>query len=369
MRLYVHWPFCISLCAYCDFNSRVADRTVLKSYRETLLEEIRTWSLIIPEDERFLESLYLGGGTPSTMSGDEVNDLLDDVSLYFALSRDAEVTIEVNPASWTYRDFCIANAGGFNRFSIGIQSLNDNVLSLLGRAHNSGDARKAVQHALRLGDAAVSVDVLYALPAMGIESMRTTIDEVLGWHPHHISAYALTMEEATRLPGLISSAGISLPGDDETADQYLEICGKLKACGYEQYEISNFCLPGYHSRHNLAYWKREQYLGIGVGAHSLLYGCRFFNMSTVLGYMKRIRAGLLAVERCERMDKIDEFEELIMLGMRTSEGIPEEILIMNQGSITNLESLGLLHRWRGRICLTTRGMFLSNAVIGELLYA
>ncbi len=369
MRLYIHWPFCVSRCTYCDFNSRVAKTEVMKSYREALLEEIRTWSLILPEDDRCLESLYLGGGTPSTMSGCEVNDLLRDVNRCFTLHPGAEVTVEVNPASWSFRDFCSAKAGGFNRFSIGVQSLSDEILSFLGRAHDSGDAREAVGQALSLGDVDVSIDILYALPAVGKDSLKRTLKEVLDWHPHHISAYALTIEKDTRLQRLLSTTGISLPGEDDAADQYLDICAQLKAYGYKQYEISNFCLPGHHSRHNLTYWRRGQYLGFGAGAHSLLDRCRFSNFSSVLDYNKRIGLGHLAVERCEYLDAGEEFEEIVMLGMRTSDGIPEELLQRSKSSIRDMERLGLLHRRRGQVCLTPRGMFLSNAVIGELLYA
>jgi oxygen-independent coproporphyrinogen-3 oxidase len=367
MRLYIHWPFCVSRCSYCDFNSRVAGSSVIQVYRRALLEEIGIWSMITSKEGRHLESIYLGGGTPSTMSGDEASDLLRKVSCYFNLRPGAEVTIEVNPASWTYDDFASARDGGFNRFSIGVQSLEDDMLRFLERAHDSNDAREAMRSVLSLGDAAISVDILFALPLFGSVSFTETLDEVLEWQPHHISAYALTGENNVRLPALLSAAGLSLPEEDEAADQYLEVYERLKAGGYEQYEISNFCLPGYHSRHNLAYWRREEYLGMGAGAHSFFNRYRFSNQRSVLCYMKSIKSGHLAVERCDYVNPAEELEEKVMLGLRTSHGIPEELLEGCHEIIGNMEGLDLLGRVRGRVRLTPRGMFVSNAVISELL--
>jgi oxygen-independent coproporphyrinogen-3 oxidase len=338
----------------------------MEGYREALLKEIDAWSHLIGEEGRVLESLYLGGGTPSTMGGGEVAGMIEEVGRGFALQPGAEVTVEVNPATWSCEDYAAARDGGVNRFSVGVQSLDDGVLRLLTRAHDAGEAREAACHALRTGGT-VSVDLLYALPAGGLESLLRTVDEVLTWRPHHLSVYALALEERAPLARRLRAGDISLPGEDEAADQFLEVLERLRAAGYRQYEISNFCLPGYHSRHNLAYWRREEYLGIGAGAHSLLGKCRFSNLVPVLGYMKRIRKGLLPVERCEILDAGEELEEEIMLGLRTSDGIPEGLLRNSVGYLEDLESMGLLLKRGGRVLLTPEGMLLSNAVIVGLL--
>jgi oxygen-independent coproporphyrinogen-3 oxidase len=367
MRLYIHWPFCVSRCGYCDFNSRVADRRVMRDYRKALVREVKIWSSLLCGGGSGLQSLYLGGGTPSTLSGDEASALLQEVAGSFSLPSGAEVTIEVNPASWTNRDFARAKAGGFNRFSIGVQSLDDRVLRLLGRPHGSIQAREAVCRAMEIGGAAVSVDLLYGLPLGGCESLQNTVNEVLSWRPQHISTYALTLEEKVPLRKRLAEEGLVMPEEDEVAEQYFLIQERLEGAGYLHYEISNYCLPGYQSRHNLAYWRREDYLGVGAGAHSLLGKCRFHNTPSLLGYMSRIGQGCLAVEGCEFLDHKEEQEEEIMLGLRTREGIPETLLEGARVDLDGMERLGLLKRRAGKVALTPKGMVLCNAVLVELI--
>lgn len=369
MRLYVHWPFCVSRCTYCDFNSRLAKRRVMQAYGEVLLEEINVWSSLLQERDRKIRSLYMGGGTPSTLGGDEVSDLIRGIARYFRLREGAEVTVEVNPATWTYSDFVAARCGGVSRFSIGVQSLHERTLHMLGRAHGAEEARQAFRYAFQAGGAAVAVDLLYALPTGGLVSLMRTLDEVIDWRPHHISVYALTLKEKAPLAKRLYAGEIALPGEDETVDQYLALSEKLGRAGYEQYEICNFCLPGYRCQHNQAYWRREEYLGVGAGAHSLLGKCRFSNFSSVLGYMNEIRASHLAVERCQALDVGEELEEQIILGLRTSDGVSECLLQGRTARLSDLEDLKLLQRSRGRVHLTPQGMMLSNAVILELLPA
>jgi oxygen-independent coproporphyrinogen-3 oxidase len=352
MRLYIHWPFCISRCAYCDFNSRLADRRTMSRYREAMNREAHFWSCLIDDSERELESVYLGGGTPSTLDGREVGHMLKELTRGFKICADAEVSIEINPATWSYDDFSEAKAGGFNRFSIGVQSLDDDVLRILGRSHSASQASRAVGHALRVGGASVGVDILYGLPLGGIDALEKTLEEVLSWRPEHLR----------RLRG----TGREMPTDDEVADQYLMMRERLQRAGYMQYEVSNYCLPGRHSRHNMAYWKREDYLGIGAGAHSKLCKCRLFNSPSLLRYMGSIRQGLLPVEYCELLAAEEELMEEIMLGLRTREGIPSYLLQDNDIGVRYMEDLGLLEKRGERFNLTGRGMLLSNAVIAEL---
>jgi len=369
VRLYAHWPFCLSRCAYCDFNSRVAARRHMEAYRLALYAELEAWACMLEENKRRLSSIYLGGGTPSTLSGAEISALLGKMTGRFMLHSDAEVTVEVNPANWSYEDFTAACAGGVNRMSIGVQSLHDPSLRLLGRAHDRDAAMEAVRHALRCGVRSVSTDLLYGLPGMDVASLERCLDEILETGPQHLSIYALTLSGRSPLSLAVSRGEVSLPCEDEVADQYMAAVEKLRTEGYEHYEISNFCLPGHHSRHNLAYWKREEYLGLGAGAHSLLGRCRFYNTDSILGYVNMLGKSQMAVDGWELLDAADEREEAIMLGLRTSRGVPENILDAGGDHLDDLEFRGLLARRLGRVSLTTRGMLVSNSLIAALLSA
>lgn len=369
MRIYIHWPFCISRCSYCDFNSRVAGRRTMRDYMRALLRELDAWACMLNGEDRWLDSIYLGGGTPSVLSGGEISSLLDEVRSRFYVHDGTEVTVEVNPATWDRDDYAAAHAGGVNRISIGLQSLSDRQLSLLGRAHDAEAARKAVMYALDCGAASVSADLLYGLPGMDNETLLGCLYEVLEMGIHHLSMYALTLSERTRLAHSVADGEITLPDEEEVAEQYLAASGALGARGYEHYEISNFSLPGHHSRHNLAYWEREEYLGIGAGAHSLLGKYRFHNLESVLAYIRVLARGKLAVAECEVLTVADELEETIMLGLRTSRGIQLAGLGSKDNCLDEMEDDGFLVRDGGRVCLTDRGMLVSNALIVRLMPA
>ena len=369
MRLYLHWPFCISRCSYCDFNTRVAGGKVMREYREALSAELHTWSLMVSGVESPLRSLYVGGGTPSTMSGEEVAELVSEAAGLFGLSDGAEVTVEVNPATWSYRDFVHARAGGVNRFSIGVQSTHDRTLHLLGRAHDAGEAMQAVENALRCGAHSVSVDLMYGLPYGDGGSLRRSLREVLELRPHHLSLYALTLAHRSPLAARIAGGEVVPAEEEGVVEEYTQACSQLRAAGYGRYEISNFCIPGHHSRHNLAYWNREEYLGVGAGAHSLLGKCRFSNATSVLSYIKGLRGGNMAVQEAEMLTEQEEREERIMLGLRTSRGVARPLMGGAEDRMEELEEGGLLTTGGGRVRLTTRGILVSNEVIARLLAA
>jgi oxygen-independent coproporphyrinogen-3 oxidase len=369
MRLYVHWPFCVSRCSYCDFNSRVASKRFMRDYMRALLAELDLWACRLKDTDTGLRSVYLGGGTPSTLSGKEISGLLGGIAERFGMHEDAEISVEVNPATWTAEDHAAACAGGVNRVSIGVQSLHDPFLSLLGRAHDATDAIRAIRDAKSSGAASVSVDLLFGLPGMDVGLLLNTLREILETKPHHVSLYALTLSEKSPLSRAISRGEISLPDEDDVAEQYLVACEVLSMQGYEHYEISNFCMPGHHSRHNMAYWGREEYLGVGAGAHSFLGRNRFHNTSSLLAYIRAMAEGRLTPQECERIDATGELEENIMLGLRTSLGVPASIIGIESQRLEDLENRGLLRRKEGRVHLTRRGMLVSNALIAEMLPA
>jgi oxygen-independent coproporphyrinogen-3 oxidase len=369
VRLYIHWPFCISRCTYCDFNTRVAGNRVVRDYYRAMLSEMDNRSLSLEHGSRMLKSVYLGGGTPSTMKGGEAASLLAEVAKRFAIPDDAEVTIEVNPATWSFSDFNAARYGGFNRFSIGVQSLDDGILHLLGRRHDSVQARFAVLNAARCGAASVSVDLIYGIPGIDEKAIVRCLEEALELGPHHVSLYALTLSPGTALYRELFAAGIWPPDEDAVADQYITAVNSLRKAGFERYEISNFCREGHHSRHNLSYWTREEFMGVGAGAHSYLGKCRLSNIPSVLGYTRSISAEGMAIAECEPLTPHEEMEEEVMLGLRTSRGVPERLLVDRRDRLDELQKEGLLVRGKGRVSLTTRGMLLSNAVIASLLAA
>ena len=369
MRLYIHWPFCISRCSYCDFNSRAGASRHMRAYMEALLAELDTWSSLLGEENKRLLSIYLGGGTPSTLRGTEVSVLLEEVYARFEIAEGAEVTLEVNPSTWAAGDFTAACAGGANRISVGVQSLHDPALGLLGRAHDAVAALEAVENALRAGPASVSADLIYGLPGLDTEMLLGSLQRVLDTGAQHISLYALTLSKRSPLYRTLQNGGPNLPAEDEVADEYLAACEVLDVAGFEQYEISNFCLHGHHSRHNLGYWNREEYLGVGAGAHSCIGNWRFHNTSSLLAYIRAAGEGRLAWEGWEHIDAPGRREEEIMLGLRTSLGVPEGALNAGGNHLDDLEELGLLRVSSGRVRLTRQGMMVSNALIAELLPA
>ena len=339
----------------------------MQRYRTSLFREIEAWSSWLSPQDRRVDSLYIGGGTPSTISGEELGELYREAARRFQIEPGAEITVEVNPATWGRDDFKAAASYGINRFSIGIQSLDRDQLRLLGRPHSAGDALRSVGYARDAGDVVISVDLLYALPGKSGRTLMTTLDRLLESGPHHVSLYALTLERRTPLARLRANGTITLPGEDEAADQYLHALEKLESRGYQQYEISNFCLPGFRCRHNLAYWRREQYLGLGAGAHSFIANCRFNNVRSLLDYMGRINRDVSPISGWEDLDAIDGLFEEIMLGLRMSDGVPESLLSKKRNSIDILERKELLRRREGRVLLTSRGMLLSNMILRDLL--
>ncbi len=360
MRLYVHWPFCVSRCAYCDFNTRVGDRRRMRLYLDALLVELDLWAGLLRLGDRPLESVYLGGGTPSTLSGPEASTLLAEVQRRFGLVEGAEVTVEVNPATWSGADFAAARAGGVGRFSIGVQSLHDPTLRVLRRAHTAAEALKAIEDARAVGASSVSADLLYGLPGMDSRMLLADLRRVFAAGVDHLSLYALTLSAATPLARSLARGDLSLPDEDETAEQYLAACEMIGAAGYEHYEISNFCLPGHRCLHNLAYWERKQYLGVGAGAHSLLGGYRLHNRTSLLSYRRELSGGRLPLEGCELIDGRGEREESIMLGLRTSRGVPEGQLAAEEGFRELLQRCGLMHWNGGRVTKTPGALGLYN---------
>ena len=351
LGLYLHIPFCKRKCAYCDFYSAVFTQEVLEKYVNALKREIKQWGGKI---NRPIDTIYLGGGTPSLLN-DYLPQLLECIRLSFSVCDNAEITLEVNPSGDVEQVLKNAKAAGINRLSIGAQSGTDAELSLLGRTHNAADTANAVKIARGLGFSDISLDLMIGLPHSNLKSLNRNIDFLLSLNPEHISAYILKIEEGTRF--FTQENELNLPDDDMVSDQYLFMCDRLEKAGFSHYEISNFAKNGFESRHNLKYWHCEEYLGIGPSAHSFLGGKRFYYPRDLKSFI----SGNQPVPDGNGGDKVEK----LMLALRLKKGVPLEYLPDYKANL--FIKNGFAEKDHKNFFLTNKGMLVSNQVITELL--
>lgn len=307
--LYLHIPFCHKKCAYCDFYSTVSTQKI-DEYIAALLDE---WNIRKDSLRGAIDTIYIGGGTPSILSPDRILRLLDALPVESA----SEITIEMNPENVTPQFVKLLLNYGVNRFSMGVQSLRDKELKLLGRRHNSADALRAAEILMSMC-ANVSLDVMFGIPGQTLPSWSDTVKGIISLLPHHISAYSLMLEHGTLMYRQIYRGDVSLPSQESNHEMYALLCQELRDAGYSHYEISNFAREGFRSRHNSAYWNLTEYLGIGASAHSFNgLNERSANPAKLSDYMSR-RSATATVERLSEKEMI---EEAVMLGLRTSAGL------------------------------------------------
>lgn len=352
--LYIHIPFCAKKCLYCDFYSAVISEKVYNGFLSALMREIRYWG---KKCGRPVDTVYLGGGTPSVL-GDDIAPLMREVYEDFDLLPGAEITVECNPGCDS-SFFTAAKAAGVNRISLGVQAGNDKRLKSLGRTHTVKDSVTAFSAARQAGFDNISCDIMIALPESSMETLAEDIGFVCSLSPEHISAYILKIEPNTAF--YKRRDALCLPDDDFAADQYLFLSKELQSRGYEHYEISNFAREGKKSRHNLKYWRCEEYLGLGPSAHSFLSGKRFYYPRDLKGFI----AGNAPVPDGAGGDRA----ERVMLALRTNDGVPlSELGEAARIKARTFEQKELLVISGGKITLTDKGMLLSNSIITELLY-
>ncbi len=359
--IYIHIPFCLKKCGYCSFYSVAPDCLKKENYVKRISEELKKWG---GQTTRPIDTLYIGGGTPSLLREDELSKIFVAVGENFNLLPDAEITVEVNPGDNTEEFLTAAKRLGVNRISVGVQSASDEELRLLGRRHSFEDAKRTVAVAKRLGLENISADIMIGLPGSNAKTLKQSIEGILSLNTCHISAYILKLEEDSAL----YKAGVSLPDDDEVADQYLMMCDHFKKAGFEHYEISNFAKSGKQSRHNNRYWLLSDYIGIGPAAHSFLGGRRFYYPADLSDFLDRAKV----VPDGEGGDR----EEFIMLALRLKRGLVFSEYEERFGETISealikkaklLEKEGLCILDNKHLALTDRGMLLSNAIIGELI--
>lgn len=380
--VYCHIPFCKRRCAYCDFFVEIRPPEVWGRTVSAILREAEERAAALPPGP--CDSLYIGGGTPSLLGADLASRLVRGLLERIPFAAAAEVTVEANPESLDEPFLEAVIAAGVNRLSLGIQSLDDRALALLGRLHDADRAREAAHLARRAGIRNLSCDLIYGLPALaGREEDRRqawerSLEEVVALGPDHISCYLLTLEPHVPMARLLPSGSLRLPGDREARGAYEAAGRSLEAAGYRHYEISNWALPGSECRHNLNVWRGGYYLGLGPGAHGHLPGRRVANRPDLERYLEAIEGGRTPPRDETPSDAKSLGEELVMLGLRLREGVAWTDLEARFGvdrarelreRIAPLAPAGLIEDDGARLRLGREGLFVSNAVVTEILAA
>lgn len=363
--IYVHVPFCVRKCSYCDFCSfPIGDTDWRGDYLDRLICEIESYG----GQGICADTLFIGGGTPSLLSCDEFGRLVDTLRETFSFSANTEFTVEVNPGTLTDEKLRSYVSRGVNRLSFGLQSIHENELKILGRIHTFDDFLSAFALARKHGIENINVDIMYGIPEQTAASFSETVEHVISLCPEHISAYGLILEENTPFWGIRDK--LPLPTEDEECDMYYAAAKALSERGYNHYEISNYSKPGYECRHNLKYWRKQEYIGLGLSAHSYFCGKRFCNASDFTEYRS---GGQVSYE--ERTRESDVFE-YAMLRLRLTEGFSLDeyrerfgidFCETRKDIIERLCEGGFATVKNGRICLTERGFYVSNAILSELL--
>lgn len=373
LGIYIHIPFCAGKCSYCDFYSLAGSDKLMPKYQAALIKHIEEAA---PQmGQYYIDTLYFGGGTPSYYGAKYICEIFNTLKHSAKVLKSAEVTVEMNPDSVTRDDLQLLKSEGVNRISLGVQSANDEILRLIGRRHSFNQADQAIKMARAEGFDNISIDLIYGLPSQTRNDWADTLSKAIALHPQHISCYGLKIEEGTPICKYKDSE--FLPSDDEQADMYLYMTDILEHYGYPQYEISNFAMKGFMSRHNLKYWKLDDYMGFGPGAHSCVSGVRYSYIRDLEGYIKGVFDGSNIIDEYEKTDKLDRAAEYIMLGMRTVRGISkEEYNKVYRSGFDGLEYLLSEYEKKGwtrlrgnRWSFTSSGFLLSNILIGTLLEA
>ena len=373
IALYIHVPFCRRKCPYCSFVSYDYREADIPLYLSALKNE-----LIRRAGGECIRSIYFGGGTPSLLPTEHIGDLLSAISSLFTVDEAAEITIEANPGTVNEAYLTSIRKLGVNRLSLGVQSMNDRELALLGRIHTAAEAREAVRFARSSGFDNLSLDLIYGLPGQTLADWQHSLDEAMVMGPEHLSLYALTLEADTLMWKATKEGSLPDINPDLSADQYELAEDLLAAQGYGHYEISNWARPGHECRHNLTYWRNLPYLGVGVAAHSCLDGHRMANTRSLDKYMADFSGKLspLLPELDEEIGPELALAETVILRLRLSEGVYADdirhrfgidILTHYGRQVEEMVVAGLMERTDGYIKLTRRGRLLSNEVFWRFL--
>jgi putative oxygen-independent coproporphyrinogen III oxidase len=375
LGIYIHVPFCTTRCGYCDFNTYTAAElgpepgASRASFVDAAIQEIELAARVLGPNAPVMSTIFVGGGTPTVLPPDELGRLVTAVRDHFGLAEDAEVTTESNPESVDAAGLHRLRGLGFNRISFGMQSAVPHVLATLDRMHSPGRPQQAIAEAKTAGFANTSLDLIYGTPGESASDWHGSLDAALAASPEHISAYALIVEDGTRLAARIRRRELPAPDDDDLADKYLIAEERLTAAGYTAYEVSNWSTSAAtRCRHNLGYWRSHHWWGIGPGAHSHVGGVRWWNVKHPRTYASRLAAGLSPAHAREVLSAEQRRVERIMLELRLADGLSTLLLTATeQDRLADLLDRRLAVVQDHMLILTTNGRLLADAVVRELL--
>ena len=380
LSLYIHFPFCKQRCIYCDFNTlggvKLEERFV---YHQALLQDLRSASTQVKIADGGLRSVYLGGGTPTLAPAEWIVEVVEAIKKYFGLSEMAEVTIEANPGTLTLEKLSKLRQCGVNRLSMGVQSLNVELLHKLGRIHSVQDVENSLAWARKVGFDNINLDLIYGLPGQTAAMWQDTVERLLSFKPEHIACYALSVEEGTPLERALERGLMELPDESEVEQMEAILRHLLRNAHFEHYEISNWALPGRQCYHNMVYWRNAPYLGVGAGAVSYYNGWRFCRLANPKAYSEAIFQNLELYSEAERLGAAVQVREYLMLGFRRRCGL-NLVALLGRFPMQYRPKLSraiklfwqeipaeLFHLKNGRLRLTGRGRDLSNEIFVRLL--
>ena len=383
--LYIHIPFCKKKCEYCDFISYAGKEEIVDKYIKWLTYELKE----VGEGNRLdyknklddlaiVKTIYIGGGTPSVIAAKYIEEILETINKSYTLSDDTEITIEVNPGTVDEKKLGIYKRIGINRLSIGLQSTHDKLLKKIGRVHTYNDFLNTYNLARKIEFDNINVDLMLGLPEQKIGDLETSIDEIIKLYPEHISVYSLIIEEGTPFYNKFQTNELELPGDDVERKMYWMVKEKLEKAGYEHYEISNFAKKGFESKHNLACWNQEEYIGFGVAAHSYTNGVRYSNIDNIEDYINNYETNNETDNFVfhEKQNKTSQMKEFMMLGLRKIRGVKisdfknkfgENPIFLYRKELEKLVGEELLEIDGDDIRLTNKGLDLANLVWEEFV--
>ena len=384
LSFYVHIPYCVKRCGYCDFNTytptdllsqsstnndSASVQTVANGYIDLVIQEIELARRTVGKAS--VPTIFFGGGTPTLLPARDLLRIVDAISGRFSLERRCEITVEANPDSVTKESLATLRAGGINRISFGMQSAVPHVLKVLDRTHQSENLVSATQWAKEVGFDHISVDLIYGTPGESLNDWQVSINAALALPIDHISAYALIVEHGTKLARQVNSGEITMPDDDETAEKYRMADDSFSKAGFTWYELSNWARPGGECRHNIAYWQNSEWWGLGPGAHSHIENSRWWNVKHPNSYRAKITANETPIQEREELSLDNQRTENLMLAIRMNAGIELKNLSEEQcvaaEKYVGSEHLDLEKWERGALVLTQSGRLIADRIVRELL--
>lgn len=366
--MYIHIPFCQSRCVYCGFYSTTL-LALRDSYVSALVNEMQ-----MREPGSEISTIYLGGGTPSQLTIAQLRTIIYNINKVYRVSPDAEITIECNPDDITEEYALAIRKMGFNRVSLGAQTFSDKQLRTIRRRHNAQQVDNAIAMLRKAGFQNISIDLMFGFPGETLDQWQSDIEHAISLRPQHISAYSLMFEEGTPLHRMLDEGKIEETDEDLSLQMFETLVAKLTAAGYEHYEISNFAMPSFRSRHNSSYWRNVPYIGLGAAAHSYDMRSRSWNIADISEYIRIVGTGKRPIEDSETIDADTHYNDIVTTAMRTREGIALDMLTPEQrryllNAAQPMAERGLVNITDTHVSLTHQGIFVSNSVMAELIKA